>query len=123
MKILTFKDKGYEAFVKRLRRKAIPEDAVRDLVGDIISAVALKGDDALVELTHRFDGARLTKKELFVSENEFAEAEAAVSAATRDAVRRSLRNIHSRSSASASRPLTASVSMFPAARLRWFPPR
>ena len=95
MKILTYKDKGYEAFVNRLRRRAIPEDAVRDRVGDIISAVAIKGDDALVELTHRFDGAKLTKKELFVSEKEFADAEAAVSPATREAIRRSLRNIHS----------------------------
>ncbi len=95
MKILSYKDAGYEAFTKRLRRRAIPEDAVRDLVGEIISAVALKGDDALVELTHRFDGAKLTKKDLFVSEKEFADAEASVSAATREAIRRSLRNIHS----------------------------
>jgi len=79
MKILNHKDAGYAAFVSRLRRRAIPEDAVRDLVGDIISAVALKGDDALVELTHRFDGAKLSKKGLFITENEFADAAAAVS--------------------------------------------
>lgn len=94
MKILNHKDAGYAAFVSRLRRRAIPEDAVRDLVGDIISAVAMKGDEALVELTHRFDGARLTKKSLFVSEREFVDAADSVSEDTREAIRRSLRNIH-----------------------------
>jgi|TARA_B110000037_G_scaffold1032_1_gene1087 histidinol dehydrogenase len=94
MKILSHKDAAYAAFVKRLRRRAIPEDSVRDLVSDIIAKVATDGDKALVELTERFDGAKLTRKSLFVSEKEFAEAEAGVSAATRDAVRRSLTNIH-----------------------------
>lgn len=94
MKILTYKDAGYTAFVRKLRRRAIPEDSVRDLVADIISKVALKGDEALVELTHRFDGAKLSKKDLFISEEEFAAARESVSDATREAVRRSLKNIH-----------------------------
>jgi len=94
MKILKHKDAGYAAFVRRLRRRAIPEDAVRDLVSDIISQVASGGDDALVELTYRFDGAKLSRKSLFISEGEFEAAEAAVSDATREAVRRSLKNIH-----------------------------
>ena len=87
-------DAGYPAFVKKLRRRAIPEDSVRELVGDIISDVAVRGDDALVDLTHRFDGALLSRKELFISEKEFSEAESSVTDATREAVRRSLRNIH-----------------------------
>lgn len=94
MKILSHKDAAYAAFVKMLRRRAIPEDSVRDLVSDIIAKVASGGDRALVELTDRFDGAKLTMKGLFISEKEFAEAEASVSAETREAVRRSLANIH-----------------------------
>lgn len=94
MKILSHKDAAYAAFVKRLRRRAIPEDSVRDLVADIISKVAAEGDRALVELTDRFDGAKLSPKKLFVSENEFADAENSVSEETREAVRRSLVNIH-----------------------------
>ena len=95
MKILSHKDAAYAAFVKRLRRRAIPEDSVRDLVSDIIAKVASGGDRALVEFTDRFDGAKLSMKGLFVSEKEFAEAEAGVTAETREAVRRSLVNIHS----------------------------
>ena len=94
MKILTHKDAGYAAFVKKLRRRAIPEDSVRDLVAGIISKVASEGDAALVELTHRFDGAKLSQKELFISDSEFAAARESVSEATREAVRRSLKNIH-----------------------------
>lgn len=95
MKILTYKDAGYATFVKKLRRRAIPEDSVRDLVSDIIAKVAAEGDQALVDLTDRFDGAKLSRKSLFVSEREFAEAEAGVTDETRDAIRRSLANIHS----------------------------
>lgn len=94
MKIVSYKDAGYAAFVRKLRRRAIPEDSVRDLVSDIISMVASKGDAALVELTHRFDGAKLTKKNLFISEAEFTAAEESVSDATKEAVRRSLKNIN-----------------------------
>jgi histidinol dehydrogenase len=94
MKILSYRDAGYEAFVSRLVRRAVPEDSVRDLVTDIIGKVGAGGDAALVELTQRFDGAVLSKKGLFVSEEEFARAEAGVSKQTKEAVRRSLKNIH-----------------------------
>ncbi len=94
MKIVTYKDAEYPEFVKNLRRRAIPEDSVRDLVADIISKVAAKGDEALIEFTQQFDGAKLSEKQLFISEAEFAEARESVSDATREAVRRSLKNIH-----------------------------
>jgi len=94
MKVFTYKDAGYAAFVRKLRRRAVPEDSVRDLVAGIISKVASEGDAALVELTHRFDGAKLSQKELFISASEFAAARESVSEATREAVRRSLKNIH-----------------------------
>jgi histidinol dehydrogenase len=94
MKILSHKDAHYSSFVKRLNRRAIPEDSVRDLVTDIIAKVAVEGDDALIEFTHRFDGAKLTKSQLFISDKEFAQADASVSKATREAIRRSLKNIH-----------------------------
>jgi histidinol dehydrogenase len=94
MKILSHKDPAYPSFVKKLHRRAIPEDSVRDLVADIILKVGTEGDKALVELTHRFDGARLSLSQLFISEKEFTAAEAAVSKETKEAVRRSLKNIH-----------------------------
>jgi histidinol dehydrogenase len=94
MKILSHTDPGYAAFVRRLTRRALPEAGVRDLVAEIIAQVAAKGDDALVALTKRFDGAALAPKSLFVREEEFAAAKKAVTPATRVAVKRSLANIH-----------------------------
>lgn len=94
MKILSYSDPAYASFVKRLNRRAIPDPAVRDLVGEIISEVASKGDAALLAYTKRFDGATLGPKELFVTEEEFAAAAKAVTPATRRAISRSLKNIH-----------------------------
>ncbi|MFT3990500.1 MAG: histidinol dehydrogenase [Luteolibacter sp.] len=94
MKILSHTDSAYASFVRRLNRRAIPEDGVRDLVTGIIADVAARGDKALFEYTKRFDGASLTAKTLKISEKEFAAAEAAVSEETKEAIARSLANIH-----------------------------
>lgn len=95
MKILSHLDPGYAKFVSRLNRRALPEAGVRDLVTEIIAQVAAKGDEALVTFTKRFDSATLTTKTLFVTADEIAAARKAVTPATRAAVSRSLKNIHS----------------------------
>lgn len=95
MKILSHLDTGYPSFIRRLSRRALPEPGVRDIVSDIIAAVATEGDAALFTLTKRFDNATLSAKNLFISEAEFAAAEALVTTATKVAVARSLNNIHS----------------------------
>jgi histidinol dehydrogenase len=94
MKILSYLDPGYATFIRRLDRRAKPDPATRDIVAGIIAEVAKKGDAALVKLTQRFDGAKLSTAELFVSEAEFAAAEAAVTPETKVAVARTLKNIH-----------------------------
>jgi histidinol dehydrogenase len=94
MKILSYKDPGYAAFARRLYRRALPEAGVRELVEDIIRQVGDQGDEALITLTKRFDGATLTRGQLFISEEELAVARKSVSPATRKAVARSLKNIH-----------------------------
>ncbi|MCX6878434.1 MAG: histidinol dehydrogenase [Verrucomicrobia bacterium] len=94
MIILSHLDSGYAAFVRRLNRRALPEPGVRDLVSEIIAEVAARGDRALLAYTKRFDGAVLKTREIFISAAEFAAAELAVSAATKTAVARSLKNIH-----------------------------
>jgi histidinol dehydrogenase len=93
MKILTHQDKAYAAFVRRLKRRAIPGDDVRDLVAAIIAEVGKRGDKALFEYTAKFDGATLTPRTLAVSPAEFAKARESVTPATKDAVARSLANI------------------------------
>lgn len=94
MKILTYEDKAYAGFVKKLYRRAIPSDAVSDTVTEIVSEVAKKGDRALVAFAKKFDGAKLTPATLRVSEEELAHARATVSRETKAAVKASLKNIH-----------------------------
>jgi histidinol dehydrogenase len=94
MKILSYQDPGYASFVKKLNRRAIPDHGVRDLVSEIVAEVASKGDAALFSFTKRFDNAVLTPKTLFVSDAEFAAAAKAVTRETKEAISRSLANIH-----------------------------
>ena len=94
MKVLTYKDADFASMAAKMKRRAVPTDALRETVAAIIAEVAAKGDAALVAFTQKFDGVSLTKKQLFVTEKEFAEADAAVAPSTRDAVAATLRNIH-----------------------------
>jgi histidinol dehydrogenase len=93
MKILSFRDAGYERFVAGLNRRAIPGDDVREVVGGIIAEVSKRGDKALIEYAERFDGVTLKPKDLFVSVDEIAAARKLVSPGTKRAVAASLRNI------------------------------
>lgn len=72
----------------------MPQDSVRALVGQIIRDVEERGNEALLEMALRYDGAVLSSEGLRVGEGEFAAAEAEVSEETKEAVRRSLQNIH-----------------------------
>jgi histidinol dehydrogenase len=94
MKVLSHKDADFAAMATMMKRRAVPTDALRDTVASIIAEVAAKGDEALLAFTQKFDGVTLTKKQLFVSDKEFAEAEKAVAPSTREAVSATLRNIH-----------------------------
>ena len=92
MKVVEYSSEGYQVFLESLDRRAIPSDRVRAIVTGIIDDVRERGDEALVALTQKFDGADLSGG-LLVSEDEWAEAEAAVSEDTRQAIAASLRNI------------------------------
>lgn len=93
MKVLSHRDTGYSGFVKKLNRRAIPTDDVRDVVSGIINEVGNRGDKALVGFAEKFDRVKLTPSKLFVSEEEFAEARKLVKPTTRKAVAASLKNI------------------------------
>ena len=93
MKTVTFRDRGYERFVKSLKRRALPGDEVRETVAGIIDEVSRRGNQALIEFASKFDGVDLRPRELFVSEAEFAAARKAVAPGTKRAVAASLKNI------------------------------
>ena len=94
MRVLSYRDRGYRKFVDSLDRRAEPSRELEEKVAGIVDEVRKKGDRALIEFTRKFDGAKLSPGSLFVSEEEFAEAEKLVAPATKRAIRASRRNIH-----------------------------
>ena len=94
MRVITYKDRGYQKFVGSLDRRAEPSRELEEVVAGIVGEVRRRGDRALIDFTKKFDKAKLRVGSLFVSEQEFAEAEAVVAPATKRAIRSSRRNIH-----------------------------
>ena len=94
MRVITYKDRGYQKFVGSLDRRAEPSRELEEAVAGSVGEVRRRGDRALIDFTKKFDKAKLSVGSLFVSEQEFAEAEAVVAPATKRAIRSSRRNIH-----------------------------
>ena len=92
MKVIEYTQSDYASFLKSLDRRAIPSDEVSGIVAGILADVRERGDEALVELTQKFDRADLSAG-LFVTEEELAEAQAQTRQETKDAIAASLRNI------------------------------
>lgn len=92
MKIVEYSSDSSASFLQSLDRRAVPSDQVRATVSEIIADVAKRGDEALVALTQKFDGADLSEG-LLVTPEEWEEAEAGTEDATREAIADTLRNI------------------------------
>ena len=74
MKFLKESDPAYAVFRKTLNRRALPDSSVSEVVTGIIQNVTVNGNQALIELTEKFDKATLTPETLTVSPEERAEA-------------------------------------------------
>ncbi len=68
-----------EKFQRILTRGEFDSEEIRKNTEDIIREVRKHGDRALCEFSKRFDGVELSPEELLVSEEEYAEANKAVS--------------------------------------------
>jgi histidinol dehydrogenase len=84
---LDARDKDFErALTTLLEAKRADEADVSRAVQDIIIQVRAKGDQALIELARRFDGAELTAQTLRVSADEIAAAERSVPELAKEAL-------------------------------------
>ncbi len=75
IKILNSSD---QAIQKIIYKEYEDQEIYEERVKDILKGVSLKGDEAVIEFTARFDGATLTPETLRVSEEEIKEAYAKV---------------------------------------------
>ncbi|HVO53080.1 MAG TPA: histidinol dehydrogenase [Solirubrobacterales bacterium] len=68
------------------------DPALQEAIGELIEDVRERGDAALIDALKKFDGCEVTPEQLAVSEQEFEQAESAVSEELREALRVGIRN-------------------------------
>ncbi|MBE2283481.1 MAG: histidinol dehydrogenase [Prosthecobacter sp.] len=93
MKVLRPNDPDYADAIAALNRRAEASDAVREVVSGVIKAVRERGDAAVLELTEKFDGAKLAAGEMRVPQAEIDAAWANADATLRSALEASHRNV------------------------------
>ena len=93
MQIIKHTDPDYAEQRARLDRRAAPTPEVESAVSEILQAVRSKGDEALIELTQKFDGATLTADTLRVTPEEIDAACEQVSTEMREAIAASRENV------------------------------
>ncbi len=94
MNVIRFADENYTEQLQALTgASSLFDHVIEERARAIVEAVQARGDDALLELTERFDGARLTAGQLAVTTAEFLRASLRADDSLREAVRAAGRNI------------------------------
>ncbi len=93
MNIIRYTDDAFTNELSRFDRRAEASDAVRDVVAGVIKDIRARGDEALIELTQKFDGATLTSETLRVPQAEIDSAWENLEPRVREALEASQRNV------------------------------
>src|SRR5690242_20742732 len=84
-------------FAQRLREVTAPsslfDEAIEERARSLLHQVRARGDDALLEFTERFDGAKLTAEQLSATQAEFLAASLKADESLRAAILAADRNI------------------------------
>ncbi len=82
-----------EQRARLLRRAEIEIDELAERVRPILQSVRQQGDEALLELTERFDRVQLTPGRLPVSRSEIEQAQQSLDLSVREAIEHAIRNV------------------------------
>ncbi len=94
MNIIRFTDKGFAEQLRRLTAaSSLFDQAIEERARAIVGAVQTRGDAAVLELTERFDGPRLTADQLAVTKPELLNASLKADHSLRAAVADADRNV------------------------------
>ncbi|MBI4326737.1 MAG: histidinol dehydrogenase [Chloroflexi bacterium] len=94
MKIIRHRDADFaEQYGKLTAPSSLFDPVIEERTRAIVEAVRSRGDDALVDFTERFDGAKLTAHQLAVTQAELFQASLKADAGLRAALKTSSRNI------------------------------
>jgi histidinol dehydrogenase len=86
MQVIRPGDRGYEKLLERLNRRMAPDPRVREVVSEILEAVAHEGDEAVVRFTEKFVGSRLDISRLSVTPAELSAARSGLPKDVRKAI-------------------------------------
>ena len=93
MRIVLPSDKIYARVLRSLDRRAVPDPTVEKTVRDIVAEVQKLGDPALLRLTEKFGGPKLTRSQIRIPLRELSAAWRGLDAPTRRALTAAHRNI------------------------------
>ncbi len=94
MHTIRYSDKNFAEMVRQAAASSsLFDEQIESRTRDIIREVFIRGDDALLELTERFDGAKLTADQLAVTQAELVTASLKADDALRNAVAEAEKNI------------------------------
>ena len=93
MKIIRYTDSAFSDELRPFDRRAEASEAVRDVVASVIKDVRERGDAALIALTEKFDGAKLTQQTLRVAGEKVQHAWDNLEPRVREALEASQRNV------------------------------
>ncbi len=93
MRIVCPRDKNYARVLRSLDRRAVPDPSVEKTVRNIVAEVRKDGDPALLRLTQKFGGPKLTRAQIRIPLRELSAAWLGLDAPTRRALQAAHRNI------------------------------
>ena len=94
MNVIRHTDKGFSATIRALTtQSSLFDPTIEERTRAILQDVLTRGDTALLELTERFDGAKLTSDQLSVTKAELLAASAGADEELRAAVETTRRNV------------------------------
>jgi histidinol dehydrogenase len=93
MRLISYKDRGFDRSLAELNRQAEPRAEVRETVAEIIADIRKKGDAALLAYTLKFGGPKITASKIQVTPEEIKKARASLTPGVKKALAASITNV------------------------------
>ncbi|MEI6080945.1 MAG: histidinol dehydrogenase [Verrucomicrobiota bacterium] len=93
MRLISYKDRGFDRSLAELNRQAEPRAEVRETVAEIITDIRKKGDAALLAYTLKFGGPKITASKIQVTPEEIKKARASLTPGVKKALAASITNV------------------------------
>ena len=93
MRLISYKDRGFDRSLSELNRQAEPRTEVRETVAEIIADIRKKGDAALLSYTQKFGGPKITAAKIRITPEEIKKAQSALSPEVKKALSASIANV------------------------------